>query len=88
MIPYEERKPRKGRTARDIAERVGLSVRQVQNWTSEPREVYLSRAEQRREAIRALHTAEPNLSMRAIGQRLGCSAATVCRALNEGQPAH
>lgn len=81
------RYPRNGKTAREAAERVGMSVRTAQRWTSQPREVYLSRAEQRREAIRALHAAEPDLSMRALGERLGCSAATVCRALKD-EPVH
>lgn len=79
MITYEDRLPRNGRTARDIAERTGMSIRQVQNWTSEPRETYLSRAQERREKIRELRAA--GKTMRAIAAELGCSVGTVHNAL-------
>lgn len=80
MIAYEDRLPRRGQTARDIAERAGLSIRQVQNWTSEPREIYLSRAQQRRERIRELRG--QGMTYRAIAAEVGCSLSTVHAALH------
>lgn len=82
-VPPEQRRPRNGRTIKEAAALTGLTEQTIKRWTSEPREVYLSKVARRREAIRALHAAEPSLSMRALGERLGCSAATVCRALKD-----
>jgi len=79
VIAYDDRLHRGGRTARDIAEQTGLSPRQVQSWTSEPRTTYLARAHERREKIRALRAT--GLSMRAIATQLGCSVGTVHKAL-------
>lgn len=75
------RYPRNGKTARALAERHGQSIRTAQRWTSEPREVYLSRAEERREMIRTLRA--DGLSMRAIADELGCSVGTVHNALKD-----
>lgn len=72
--------PRSGKTAREIAEKTGLSIRTIMEWTAEPRETYLSRAEQRRQKIRELR--ETGLSMRAIAAEVGCSVGTVHNALN------
>lgn len=73
------RLPRNGRTARELAEKTGLSIRTAQRWTAEPRETYLSRAEQRRQKIRQLR--ETGMSMRAIAAEVGCSVGTVHNAL-------
>ena len=72
--------PRNGRTARELAEKAGMSVRTAQRWTAEPREIYLTRAEQRRQQIRELR--EQGLSMRAIADEVGCAVGTVHNALN------
>ena len=77
MIAYADRLPRKGRTARELAEATGLSTRQIQNWTSEPREVYLARADEKR--TEALKLRAKGLSMRAIAGKIGCSVGTVHR---------
>lgn len=79
MTTHPHRIPRSGATARSIAERTGLSIRQVQNWTSEPREIYLGRANERRERIRELRAT--GMSMRAIAEEVGCSVGTVHNAL-------
>lgn len=71
--------PRNGRTARELAEKTGLSIRTAQRWTAEPRTNYLSRAEERRQEIRELR--EKGLSMRAIASEIGCSVGTVYNAL-------
>lgn len=80
-IAYEDRLPRHGRTARELAERTGYTIRNVQNWTSEPREVYLSRAAKRHEKIRQLR--EQGLSMREIAQQMDCTVGAVHYALNK-----
>lgn len=74
-----ERIPRNGKTAREVAEKTGLSIRTIMEWTAESRETYLSRAEQRRQKIRELR--ETGLSMRAIAAEVGCSLGTVHNAL-------
>lgn len=84
MIRYEDRIPRRGRTAREVAEQTGLSVRQVQNWTSQPRTTYLARAQEQRVKIRDLRAT--GLSMRAIAAELECSVGIVHRALTDALP--
>jgi len=74
-----ERIPRNGKTAREVAEKTGLSIRTIMEWTAESRETYLSRAEQRRQKIRELR--KKGLSMRAIAAEVGCSVGTVHNAL-------
>ena len=74
------RYPRNGRTAREMAAKVGVSVRTAQRWTSQPRDEYLAAAAQRREKIRALRA--KGLSMRAIAAEVGCGVGTVHRALS------
>jgi len=74
-----ERIPRNGKTAREVAEKTGLSIRTIMEWTAESRETYLSRAEQRRQKIRELR--KTGLSMRAIAAEVGCSVGTVHNAL-------
>lgn len=74
------RHPRNGWSVRELSEKTGASPRSIINWTSEPRDAYLSRAEQRRQQIRELR--EQGLSMRAIADEVGCSVGTVHNALN------
>ncbi len=76
-----ERIPRQGRSARELAERTGLTPRTIRAWTSEPRDVYLGRAEERHMRIRELR--DQGLSMRAIGDQLGISARAVHYALHK-----
>lgn len=71
--------PRNGWSVRELAKQTGASPRSIINWTSEPREDYLQRAEQRRQQIRQLR--EQGLSMRAIAAEVGCSVGTVHNAL-------
>lgn len=70
---------RRKRTAREVAEQLGVSPRTVRRFVAEPRNDYLSRAEQRRKEIRKLR--EQGLSMRAIANEVGCSVGTVHNAL-------
>ncbi|MFD6815259.1 helix-turn-helix domain-containing protein, partial [Enteractinococcus coprophilus] len=71
---------RRKRTAREVAEQLGVSPRTVRRFVAEPRDDYLGRAEQRRQQIRELR--EQGLSMRAIAAEVGCSVGTVHNALN------
>ena len=72
-----ERIPRNGMTIRELAEKTGFSPRTVRNWTSEPREVYLARADEKRTEVLKLRA--KGLSMRAIAGKIGCSVGTVHR---------
>lgn len=73
--------PRNGRTARELAQKTGLSIRTAQRWTAEPRTNYLTRAEERRQQIRKLR--KTGLSMRAIAAEIDCSVGTVHNALKD-----
>ena len=75
------RYPRNGKTARELAERAGMSVRTAQRWTSEPREVFINRANEKR--ARVLELRAKGLSMRAIAAEIGCSVGTVHRYVKE-----
>lgn len=76
-----ERIPRNGKTAREVAEKTGLSIRTIMEWTAESRDTYLSRSEQRRQKIRELR--KTGLSMRAIAAKVDCSVGTVHNALKD-----
>lgn len=69
--------PRNGRTARELAEKTGLSIRSAQRWTSEPREDYLARADAKRG--QAIRLRARGLSIRAIAEQMGCSKSAVHR---------
>ena len=64
-VPPHLRKPRNGRTIKEAARITGLTEQTIKRWTSEPREVYLSRVHERREAIRALKAEHPEQIGRA-----------------------
>lgn len=69
--------PRNGWSVRELAEKTGASPRSIANWTSEPREIYIARAHEKRDRIQALH--DKGLTMRAIAKEVGCSVGTVHR---------
>lgn len=69
------RKP--GLTAREAGKKVGRSTRTIQRWTSEPREVYLARADEKRVKVAKLRA--KGMTMRAIAAEIGCSVGTVHR---------
>lgn len=79
------RYPRNGRTARELAELAGRSVRTAQRWTSEPREQYEARASERHARIRELRA--EGKSYRAIAAELGISYGAVQYALNKSESA-
>ena len=73
--------PRNGWTVRELAEKTGASPRAIISWTSEPREDYLARADEKREKIQTLRA--EGLSMRAIAKQVGCSVGLVHRYVHE-----
>lgn len=80
-VPYEMRRPRNGRTIKEAAALTGLTEQTIKRWTSEPREVYLNRAEKRHEKIHALRA--QGMSMRQISADLGISVGAVHYALKK-----
>lgn len=77
MASEIERIPRNGLTIRELSARTGYSPRTIRRWTSEPREVYLGRAQQKRERVQELRA--QGMTIRAIADKLGCSVGTVHR---------
>lgn len=71
---------RKG-TARELAERLGVSERTIRNYIAEPRADYDARTAARHARIHALRA--EGLTMRAIAEREGVSVGTVHYALNK-----
>lgn len=83
-MPNQRRRfPRNGKTIREVAQGTGLSTATVERWTSEPRETYLARANEKRERVRELRA--KGLTMRAIAAELDCSVGTVHRYVKEAQ---
>lgn len=71
---------RRSQTAQELGERFNRSPRTVRRVIAEPREDYLTRAQQRRERIRELR--EQGMTYRAIAAEVGCSLSTVHTALH------
>ena len=69
------------RTAREVAERLGVSERTVRNFVAQPRKEYLADAAARRERIRAMRA--EGLSMRAIAEREGVTVGAVHYAIHK-----
>ena len=72
-----------GLTAKEAAARVGRSPRTIRRWTSEPREVFLKRADEKRKRVQELRA--KGLSMRAIAAEIGCSVGLVHRYVKEAE---
>ena len=76
---------RRNKTARQLAEQFGVSMRTIQRAVAEPRDEYNARAVARHERIRSLR--REGLSMRAIAKQEGVSVGTVHYALNKPERA-
>src|SRR5699024_12877238 len=83
MSSVYARYPRNRKTARELAERTGMSVRTAQRWTSEPREVFIKRANEKRVRVQELRA--EGWSIRAIAAEIGCSVGTVHRYVEESE---
>ncbi|OFS36604.1 MULTISPECIES: helix-turn-helix domain-containing protein [Corynebacterium] len=79
----ETRIPRNGKTVRELVEKTGFSTNTIIRWTSDPRENYLARANEKRAKVAELRA--QGLTMRAIAKELGCSVGTVHRYVKEVQ---
>lgn len=77
----EPMRVRRNKTARELADKFGVSPRTIQRMVAESREDYLARAQDRHERIRALRA--EGLTMRAIAEREGVSARAVHYALHK-----
>lgn len=77
--------PRHGKTVRELAEKTGFSTNTIIRWTSEPRETYLARADEKRARVKELRA--QGLSIRAIAAQTGYSVGTVHRYVKEAEKA-
>lgn len=68
-------------TAKEAAERLGVTPRTVQRLMAEPREQYLARANSKREQVAQLRA--EGLSVRAIAEKLEISKSTAGRYVQE-----
>lgn len=68
-------------TARELAQRLGVSERTIRRYVAEPKKQFEERTEARHERIRALR--EEGLSYRAIAAEVGVSIGTVNYALRK-----
>lgn len=75
---------RRNLTAREAAERFGVSIRTIQRTVAEPRDEWEARARKRHERIRELRA--EGMSMRAIATEVGVTVSTVHYALSKAQP--
>lgn len=80
MTRANERIPRRGHSARELAERLDVSPQTIRYWTAEPREDYLERAATRHERIRELR--QQGMTYREIATEVGCTVSTVHYALH------
>ena len=70
-------------TAKQMAARFGVSDRTVRRIMAEPRSVYLSRAQERRE--QAVELRAEGLTQQQVATRMGVSQQTVSRLLSEAK---
>lgn len=68
---------RRTKTAREIAEKFGISERTVRTMIAEPRDEYLARASTKREQAAELRA--EGLSVRAIAEKMGISKSAAGR---------
>lgn len=85
IMVREPKRMRRTLTARELAERFGVSERTVQRSVAEERTDYVARAAARREQIVALH--RQGLGVRAIARQLTLSPGLVSTRLKEAREA-
>lgn len=73
--------PRNGWSVKELHEKTGAAKSSIIRWTSEPREAYLARAEEKRRRVSELRS--KGLSIRAIARETGYSVGTVHRYAKE-----
>lgn len=72
---------RRKKTARELAEKLGVSVSTVQRLMAEPRDQYLARANAKREQVAELRA--EGMSVRVIAEKLEISKSTAGRYVQE-----
>lgn len=77
MTNNRPRIPRGGHTVKEAAKLTGLSPATIIRWTSEPREDYIAKANEKRRKVRELRA--QGFSVRAIAEKTGYSVGTVHR---------
>lgn len=77
----EPMRVKRNKTARELADKFGVSPRTIQRMAAQSREDYLAEAAARHERIRALRA--EGLSMRAIAKREGVTARAVHYAIHK-----
>ncbi len=83
MTALDPRRRPGSRTAREIAEKVGVSERTVVRLVAEPRSAYEHRARTRR--ARTVHLKLQGLTCSEIASRTGFSRGAVCRLLSDAR---
>lgn len=83
MNRAEPIRARRKESATELAKKLGVTPRTIRNAVAEERSEYLSWTSKRREDIRQLKADHPELTVRAIAERIGCSIGTVHNALKE-----
>lgn len=76
-----EKPIRRKKTARELADQLGVSQSTVRRLMAEPRDQYLARANTKREQVAQLR--EQGFSVRAIAKKLEISKSTVGRYVQE-----
>lgn len=76
-----EKPIRRKKTARELADQLGVSQSTVRRLMAEPRDQYLARANTKREQVAQLR--EQGFSVRAIAEKLEISKSTVGRYVQE-----
>ncbi len=74
---------RRTKTARELAERLGVSVRTIRKIAAEPREEFEARARQRREHAAKLRAS--GLKYKEIAEEMGISTGAVGALLHEAR---
>ena len=75
---------RRNKTARELADKFGVSPRTIQRMVAQSREDYLAEAAARHERIRAMRA--EGMTMRAIAEREGVTARAVHYAIHKNDP--
>lgn len=74
---------RRNKTAKELAEQLGVSVRSIRNIVAEPRDNYETRAKQKREQAQALRA--DGATYRQIADEMGISIGSVSTLLHPKQ---
>lgn len=83
MGAQQARRRKENATAREVAERFGVSIRTVQRLIAEPRGEFLARAAARR--TQAVKLRSEGLKYVEIAERMGVSTGTVSRLIHDAR---